>query len=78
MDTSETVGIGEFRQRATEIIREVETTGRPVVLDRRGRPVVVLRPITPHEGSLIGSVEVLDGADLTEPVVDPAMWESAR
>jgi antitoxin (DNA-binding transcriptional repressor) of toxin-antitoxin stability system len=76
MATKETIGIGEFRQRATEIIREVEATARPVIIDRRGRPVVEIRALAAEEKSLIGSVEVMEGTDLTEPVIDPADWDT--
>lgn len=79
MPTAEdgTVGIGEFRQRATEIIREVEESARPVVVARRGRPVVEIRALRPSGDSLLGSVEISPHVDLTEPAVDAGDWESA-
>jgi hypothetical protein len=76
MANKATIGIGEFRQRATAIIREVERTARPVVIDRRGRPVVEIRALAVPEASLLGSVEEIEGTDLTEHVIDPVHWET--
>ena len=75
MSNPESIGIGEFRQRATEIIREVEETARPVLIDRRGRPVVEIRALATHKANLLGSVEVLDADALTDPVIDPFEWD---
>jgi hypothetical protein len=47
-----------------------------VVIDRRGRPVVEIRALAVPEESLLGSVEVIEGTDLTEPVIDPVQWET--
>lgn len=70
------INIGEFRQRATEIIREVEETARPMVVARRGRPVVEIRPIEPGTSSLLGSVTIQPGVDLTEPVAEAGDWNA--
>jgi antitoxin (DNA-binding transcriptional repressor) of toxin-antitoxin stability system len=71
------IGIGEFRQRATEIIRGVEESARPVIVARRGQPVVEIRALRRLDEPLLGSVEVSPDVDLTEPVVDPGQWEAA-
>ena len=76
MADKEIIGIGEFRQRATEIIREVEETARSVIVARRGRPAVEIRPVRNSAESLIGSVTVMPGIDLTEPVIEASEWES--
>jgi prevent-host-death family protein len=68
------IGIGEFRQRATEIVKEVETSAVPVAISRRGKPVVELRPLGHGADDLIGSVDVLEGTDLTTPVLSPEEW----
>lgn len=72
------LGIGEFRQRATEVIKEVETSAQPVVISRHGRPVVEIRPLRGEETGLRGSVTVAPGVDLTEPVSDVVDWEALR
>lgn len=71
-----TVNIGEFRNRASELVRSVEESGQPILISRRGLPVAELRPV--RQGSsrpLRGSVKIAPGVDLTEPVVDPEAWE---
>jgi prevent-host-death family protein len=72
------VGIGEFRQRATEIVKEVETSAEPVAISRRGKPVVELRPLGHGAVDLIGSVDVLEGTDLTAPVLAPEEWTATQ
>lgn len=79
MDRKERViGIGEFRQRATEIIKEVEMSAEPIAIARRGEPVVELRPLKRAAEDLIGSVTEIEGTDLTEPVLSPEEWSAAR
>lgn len=70
------INMGEFRQRATEIIRDVEESARPVIVARRGRPVVEIRAVTVGTGSLLESVTVQPGVDLTEPVSDAGAWDA--
>lgn len=41
----EAVGIRELAERASAVVSEVERTGRPVLLTRRGRPVAVVSAI---------------------------------
>ena len=38
------ISVTNFRHRCLEIIRGVETTGRPVVITRRGKVVARLQP----------------------------------
>jgi antitoxin (DNA-binding transcriptional repressor) of toxin-antitoxin stability system len=37
------ISVTEFKQRCLEIVREVERTGKPVAITRRGRVVAQLR-----------------------------------
>lgn len=74
MSEGDGVNVGEFRQRAAELIRAVEEAGVTVIIARRGRPVAQLRPLTGESGDLSGTVQVTDGVDLTDPVVDPGEW----
>jgi antitoxin (DNA-binding transcriptional repressor) of toxin-antitoxin stability system len=69
------VAVGDFRQRATELIRQVEETKAVITITRRGVPVAELRAVTVAPGALLGSVTVLD-PDLTRPVVGPEDWEA--
>lgn len=70
------VAVGDFRQRATELVRQVEETKQPITITRRGVPVAELRAVTADPDALLGSVTYLD-PDLTRPVVGPEDWEVA-
>ena len=41
----DTVGIRELADRASSVVSEVERTGHPVLVTRRGRPVAVVTAI---------------------------------
>ena len=73
--TPKIIGIGEFRQRATELIKEVEEKALSIRIARRGKPVAEVRPIPSSTAEMKGSVTIADGIDLTAPVVDPADWQ---
>jgi prevent-host-death family protein len=70
------VPVGEFRQHATELIRQVEQTKEVLRITRRGVPVAELRAVSVDADALLGSVTFLD-PDLTRPVVDDEDWESS-
>lgn len=76
-ETPSVIGIGEFRQRATEIIRKVETSAEPVAIARRGKPVVEVRPVSQAPDDLTGSVTVEEGVDLSKPVLSADEWSAA-
>ncbi|MFV1962740.1 MAG: type II toxin-antitoxin system Phd/YefM family antitoxin [Acidimicrobiia bacterium] len=78
MTAEKPIGIGEFRQRATEIIRRVEETAQSVTIARRGKPVVEIRAMQASAASLLNSVDVSADFDLSEPVVDPREWDATR
>ena len=40
------VAVGELRQRATRLVRQVEQTKEAITITRRGVPVAELRPVT--------------------------------
>jgi prevent-host-death family protein len=70
------IPVGDFRQRATELVRQVEETKEPITITRRGVPVAELRAVAVHPEALLGSVTYLD-PDLTRPVVPAKDWEAA-
>ena len=39
------ISVTELKQRCLELVREVEATGRPVAITRRGRVVAQLEPV---------------------------------
>jgi prevent-host-death family protein len=71
------IAVGDFRQRATELVRQVEETKEPITITRRGVPVAELRAVAVDAEALLGSVTVLD-PDITRPVVASEEWESSR
>ena len=70
------IPIGDFRQRATELVRQVEETKEPITITRRGVAVAELRAVTVAPDALLGSVTYLD-PDLTRPVLGAKDWEAA-
>jgi prevent-host-death family protein len=69
------IAIGEFRQRATELVRQVEESKEAITITRRGVPVAELRSVTVDPEALLGSVTYLD-PDLTRPATAPDEWEA--
>ncbi len=46
------VTVSELRLKATQIVAEVERTGKQVIITKNGKPVVVLQRVTENELSL--------------------------
>ncbi len=44
--------VSELRQQATQIVAEVERTGKQVIITKNGKPVVVIQRVTEEELSL--------------------------
>jgi prevent-host-death family protein len=65
------ISVTEFKQRCLEIIRQVEKSGRPVAITRRGKVVARLQP--PLRGSDHGDLKpweklrAMGGRLLAEP-----------
>jgi prevent-host-death family protein len=69
----------EFKAKCLAILDEVERTGEPVTILKRGRPVARVVPPMPGQGrypqeSLRGTVEIL--GDILEPVLPSEVWEA--
>jgi antitoxin (DNA-binding transcriptional repressor) of toxin-antitoxin stability system len=71
------IAIGDFRRRATELVRRVEETKQSTTITRKGVPVAELRAVTVDPEALLGSVKYLV-ADLTSRAVALDEWEAAR
>jgi prevent-host-death family protein len=72
------IGAAEFKAHCLRILDEVERTGEPVTITKRGRPVAEVKPVKPSErrsiiGCLKGSVTWLTD-DPTASPQDPE-WE---
>jgi prevent-host-death family protein len=74
-----TVRASDFKAKCLAILDEVERTGEPVTILKRGRPVARLVPPTRGQGkypqdSLHGTVEIL--GDILEPVLPAEAWQA--
>jgi prevent-host-death family protein len=73
------INASDFKARCLAILDEVNRTGEPVTILKRGKPVAQLMPPTQPEErypqqALLGSVEIL--GDIVEPVLAPEDWEA--
>lgn len=69
----------EFKAKCLAILDDVERTGEPITILKRGRPVARLVPPARGEGkypqdALKGTVKIL--GDILEPVLPAEMWEA--
>jgi prevent-host-death family protein len=83
MTGSMTMGVhvskSQFKARALELFRQVESTGEPVVVTDRGEPRLEVRP---YKGHLRSPLDALRGSVLqydnpTAPVAEED-WEALR
>jgi len=64
MDTKEKqIGAGQFKQHCLAIIDEVAKTHRPVVISKRGKPMVRLVPLEQEEEIELRILERLRSGD---------------
>lgn len=65
------ISVTEFKQRCLEVIRDVEQSGRPVAITRRGKVVARLRPSARRAGKHAlkpwEELQALGGKLLAEP-----------
>ena len=72
-----TMPASEFKAKCLAVLDEVERTGLPVVVTKRGRPVAQVVPLGGDEPrSLLGSVRYRDESDLLAPVDED--WDAER
>ena len=66
-----------FKARCLKIMDDVQATGEPVVITKRGAPVVKVVPIVSENSDLFGfmSDEVRIIGDVEAPVVPLKQWE---
>jgi prevent-host-death family protein len=71
----------EFKARCLAILEEVDRTGEPVMITKRGRPVARLVPPVASaarhpQDTLAGTVEVV--GDIVGPAVPATAWHALR
>jgi prevent-host-death family protein len=73
-----TISAADFKATCLELMDRVATTGRSVVVTKRGRPVAVMSPVRAQRrsafGCLKGRIEVL--GDLVAPI--DVLWDADR
>jgi prevent-host-death family protein len=71
------IAAGTFKARCLAVMKKVQATGEPVIVTKRGRPVVKVVPAQPERndifGLMMGKVKIV--GDIESPI--PAEWESA-
>jgi prevent-host-death family protein len=73
-----TVGAAEFKANCLKIMAEVERTREPVLVTKRGRPLVRLVPAVEERPKLRGALEgwMTIRGDIVAPLEDE--WEANR
>jgi len=75
-----TVPAGQFKARCLKIMDDVQSTREPVVITKKGRPVVKLVPAEePSDdflGKLSGTMKIV--GDITQPIEEPEVWDALR
>lgn len=66
-----------FKARCLSVMDDVQKTGEPVVVTKRGKPVVKLIPAEPEKddlfGFMAGEFEIV--GDIESPVVPLSVWK---
>jgi prevent-host-death family protein len=53
-----TIAAGEFKAKCLAVMDEVQATGQPVVVTKRGKPVARLTPVGPTRAPLAASTAI--------------------
>lgn len=66
---------GIFKARCLSVMNRVQATGEPVIVTKRGTPVVKVVPVEPEKndifGFMVGKVRIV--GDIEAPI--PVEWE---
>ncbi|HXM93733.1 MAG TPA: type II toxin-antitoxin system prevent-host-death family antitoxin [Candidatus Dormibacteraeota bacterium] len=71
---------GIFKARCLSIMKDVQATGEPVVVTKRGKPVVKVVPVKSKKANLFGFMvgEFKIGGDIEAPVVPLEHWKAMK
>ena len=66
-----------FKARCLNVMKDVQATGEPVVVTKRGKPVVKVVPAEPEKADLFGFMagEFRIAGDIESPVVPLRQWK---
>ena len=75
-----TMQAGIFKARCLKVMSEVQATGEPVVVTKRGIPVVKVVPAEPAKSDIFGFMagEFKVVGDIESPVVPARLWRAAK
>jgi prevent-host-death family protein len=73
-----TMSAGEFKAKCLQVMEQVATTGEPVVVTKRGKPVAQLGPVSRRPKTLRGFLKgrVKSGKDVVSPI--DVRWHTTR
>jgi prevent-host-death family protein len=70
----------EFKSRCLKVMDRVQATGEPVIVTKRGKPVVKVVPAEPEKDDLFGFMkgkfEIV--GDIVSPVTPLEDWEALK
>jgi len=68
---------GKFKTHCLSLMADVQATGEPVIVTKRGKPVVKVVPVASEENDLFGFMagEFRITGDVESPVVPIEAWE---
>ncbi len=66
-----------FKARCLSVMNDVQATGEPVIVTKRGTPVVKVVPVEPRKNNLFGFMagEFKITGDIESPVVPLSQWK---
>jgi len=69
-----------FKAQCLKVMNDIQATGEPVIVTKRGKPVVKVIPIKPEKDDIFGSMadEVKIIGDIESPVVPLKTWKIMR
>lgn len=75
------IGAGEFKQHCLRLLDEVGTSGEPIVITKRGRPIAQLTPVAAERHEDWRGAMADRGAirgDLVASAIEPGEWDALR
>ena len=69
-----------FKARCLKVMNDIQATAEPVIVTKRGKPVVKVVPMKPEKDNIFGSMadEVKIVGDIEAPVVPLKAWKIMR
>jgi antitoxin (DNA-binding transcriptional repressor) of toxin-antitoxin stability system len=74
------VAISLFKARCLALLADVQRTGEPLLVTKRGRPLVRVEAAPVRRGPAYGSMKgrIRISGDVLAPVLPPSAWGSGR